>query len=134
MKLLLVIIVLLPTLPACDASFCVEQSVGISHGLYGRVTYQTDVSPASNPPEPVSGELISVADAPGGNVVASGSSDSDGVFQIELDAGSYAACYAAVAAFSCEVFEITSNRLVRLDLHKGMGTYWSDEDRSSCAD
>lgn len=111
-----------------------EQNVTISQGLYGRVTYQTDVSPDSNPPEPVSGELLSIADAPGGNLVASGSSDGDGVFQIELDPGSYAACYGAVSAFSCEAFEITSSRLTRLDLHKGMGTYWREEDRSSCAD
>ena len=131
------VIVVLATCVAligCGDSFCVEQRVTISQGLYGRVMYHSDVSPDSGSSKPVSGQLVNVLDAPGGNIVASGSSDADGVFQIELDTGSYAACFAGIAAYSCKTFDVSQNRLVRFDLHQSFGAYWSEEARSDCAD
>jgi hypothetical protein len=119
---------------ACgDDGFCVEQRVTIAEGLYGFVTYQTDVSPQSNPPRPVAGEGISVLDAPNGNVVTSTTSDDAGVFQVDLDAGSYALC--SLPSAPCVTFTIANGQLVRADLEKGFGgAFWAVVPRSDCAE
>jgi len=133
-RMRLIAVGLLVSEPGCESSFCVERNVSISEGVYGRVTYQTDVSPDSNPPEPVAGETILVADSPGGAVVTSGTSEDDGVYQLEVGPGSYSVCYAN-AALACEGFDVTTaTPLIRVDLHKGQGTYWSREPRSDCSD
>jgi hypothetical protein len=129
-----VLIAVIAWMMGCGESFCVEQDVTISQGLYGRVTYHSDVSPNTGSSKPVSGQVVNVADAPGGNVVATGTSDADGVFQIELDPGSYAACYAGIAAYSCKTFDVQLKRRTRFDLHQSFGAYWSEEASSDCAD
>jgi hypothetical protein len=75
-----------------DTVECVAgERVTIAQGLYGQVTYFNDVGPTRIP---VAGQVIEVLDQPlpQGSVVASGSSDEVGAFQIELPVGVYSVC------------------------------------------
>lgn len=117
-----------------DDEYCVEARLDISQGLYGRVTYQTDVSPDTNPPVPVGDEPIDVLDGPMGSIVASTTSGSDGVFQVALDVGGYALCGPASPPTLCVTFTVTSGTRVREDLYKGFGTAWQATPRSDCAE
>lgn len=115
--------------PACGSSDCeVEQNVTIRQGVYGRVTYQSDVGNAGE--RPVAGEVVPIFDA-NGAAVASATTDADGVFQVELDAGSYFICRDGLVMREpyCKPFEVTAGRCVRFDLYTAfLGSEWSAVD------
>lgn len=126
---------MLVTLASCgsegvDNAFCVEEHVTISQGVYGRVTYQTDVSPQTNPPTPVANEPIAIMDAPNGTTIATSASNALGVFQSALSEGTYALCYPSAP---CITFTIGVDQIVRADLLKGFGTAWVATPPASCA-
>ncbi len=128
-------LVALATLASCGSegvneAFCVEEHVTIDQGLYGRVAYQTDVSPQTNPPTPVANEPIEILDAPNGTTVAATTSKTLGVFQSPLGEGTYALCYPSAP---CITFTIGVDQLVRADLLKGFGTAWVVTPPARCA-
>jgi len=98
---------------------CIEERRAITQGVYGLVTYQSDVSLQTNPPTPVAGELIEILDKPAGAAVARTSSDESGVLQAELPADAYALC----GTSRCITFEVPAGRRVRGDLRSGFGNY-----------
>src|SRR5262245_17005085 len=103
--------------------------VTITQGLYGQVTYLSDVG--SRIPAPVSDSLIQVFDRPvqqGGVVVAQGVSDGMGAFQIELSVGTYALC-----AETCPIFELQFDELVHADLRTGFDHIWTLEKPGYCS-
>ena len=103
------------------------ERVTIAQGLYGQVTYLSDVG--SRTPRPVSGEAIEVLDRPQGSVVTNGVSDSVGAFQIELPVGSHALCVDNI----CITFDIQVDELVRADFRTGFDTFWTLEQPSYCS-
>ncbi|HEY5922745.1 MAG TPA: hypothetical protein VIV11_13790 [Kofleriaceae bacterium] len=120
-------------LAGCGGEFCVEDQVAITQGLYGLVTYQTDVNPDENGPQPVVSEPIDVLDAPFGTVIAQGASNTRGVYEVSLAIGSYVLC--SPQPRHCVAFSIAHEELVRADLRKGFGgASWVGVDRSNCAD
>ncbi len=121
-------------LAACgDSGFCVEQEIHIPRGLYGHVTYATDVSSQTNPPVPRGNVAISVLDMPDGTIVATTASNSDGVFEIALADGNYALC--EDVELPCVSFSISNAMpLMRADLHLGFGSYWLAASHSDCAE
>ena len=130
---LIALIALIEAQTGCGESSCLESKLTISAGVYGRVTYQTDVAPRKNGPEPVEGQLILVTAASDHSLVAMTNSDSDGIFQVELDRAKYELCYSS-GEVSCTSFETELAHRVHIDLHTGLGTYWTIEESSDCAD
>jgi hypothetical protein len=116
--------------PPTAPDYCVESEVTVTQGLYGRVTYTTDVG--ENPqPQPVPNMAVQVFDGPNGSAVANAITDEAGVYQVSLDVGSYALCY---ATNNCASFSIAANDLVRADLPSCFcENAWLVVERSSCA-
>jgi len=116
--------------PSQPPSYCVESEVTITQGLYGRVTYTTDVG--TNPqPQPTPNKPVQVLDGPNGSAVANATTDQAGVYQVALDVGNYALCY---SVDNCVSFSVAANELVRADLPTCFcDNAWLLVQRSSCA-
>lgn len=124
----------LAVLAACtgDPGFCVEQEVSITQGLYGRITYQSDVGRMG--PEPRV-ERVEVLDMPDSTtVVAATTSNADGIFEVELTRGDFALC--GTPNEPCVTFSVSPTApLVRVDLLMSfIGTHWELASRSGCAE
>ncbi len=122
-------------LVACTSAsdFCVEKEVSIGHGLYGRITYQSDVGPPTT--EPQAGAMFGIQATPTSSaIVASATSNADGVFEVELPDGDFALC--STPNDPCVTFSISASAaLVRADLLMSfIGTHWEITPRSECAE
>lgn len=96
------------------ASYCVENDVTITQGVYGLVTYTPDTGLNPQPqPQPQPSYVVHVLDMPNGVEVASATTQHAGVFQATLPVGSYAICF---GTDNCVSFSIAENALVRADL------------------
>ena len=118
MQLVVMLAAAMGSISACSDGVCGD--VSISQGIYGRVTYQSDVG--NPPPVIVANESIQVLDM--GNdrhIVATAVSNANGTFQLDLASGTYVLC--ASPGVPC-VEPVVSDGLVRADLHKGFLSYW----------
>jgi hypothetical protein len=68
-----------------------------------------------------------VLDAPDGALVASATSNEDGIFEIPLDVGSYAICSARDATDVCSEFAIAPGERVHAEMTRSLYFYWSIE-------
>ena len=90
--------------------FCVEATLSIQQGVYGRVMFVDDVrgtNHCTEPPSPAVGATFTLSNG------ASAQTDSNGVYQIEAAGGDYTLCFPN-AAYCTPVTVPTSGR-VRMD-------------------
>jgi hypothetical protein len=96
-----------------DNSFCVEDQVSITQGLYGLVWATSDVGP----PKPAvrwPDSPVEIQGWPSRTTIATAQSDADGIFEIPLEVGTYALCNGSLPE-ACVVFDLAVNQRVRAD-------------------
>jgi hypothetical protein len=119
-------LVLALTVCGCSGEeLCVERSVTIEQGAYGRLTYMSDVGGSER--EPQRQTQVNVITPSNVNFVTI--SDDDGIYELTLPDGDYSLCFT-----ECEAFKIEGS-VVRVDFFGAfVGSHWSVVPRSTCAE
>ena len=98
----------------------IEDQVTIEQGVYGLLIAGCDTSGCQD--QPAAGEEVVVFAAGAKNAFTQATSDSNGVYQINLVAGDYTLC-----TYNCTTITVPANTKIRYDWTSGPGGghWWS---------